>query len=85
METFFLGFILFIAVVVAMSIGFILKRKTISGSCGGISAMGMDKACDCDEPCDEKKARLAKADPEQLEADKARSKKEEDWQQNRIH
>lgn len=85
METFFLGFILFIVVVVAMSIGFILKRKTISGSCGGISAMGMDKACDCDEPCDEKKARLAKAAPEQLKADMARSKKEDDWQQNRIH
>ena len=70
MELFFLVFAIFLIVVLAMSVGFIMQKKSISGSCGGISALGMDKACDCDEPCDDKKARIAK---------------EQEWQKNRIH
>jgi hypothetical protein len=70
MGLFLLVFAIFLVVVLAMSVGFIVQRKSISGSCGGISALGMDKACDCDEPCDDKKARMAK---------------EEEWQKNRIH
>lgn len=70
MELFLLVFAIFLVVVLAMSVGFIVQKKSISGSCGGISALGMDKACDCDEPCDDKKARMAK---------------EEEWQKNRIH
>ncbi|MFC0444378.1 (Na+)-NQR maturation NqrM [Pseudidiomarina halophila] len=70
MELFLLVFAIFLMVVLAMSVGFIVQRKSISGSCGGISALGMDKACDCDEPCDKRKARMAK---------------EEEWQKNRIN
>lgn len=70
MELFLLVFAIFLIVVLAMSVGFIMQKKSISGSCGGISALGMDKACDCDEPCDDKKARMAK---------------EQEWQKNRIH
>ncbi|MEX1221880.1 hypothetical protein SAMN06297229_0793 [Pseudidiomarina planktonica] len=70
METFLLVFVVFLLVVLAMSVGYLLQRKTISGSCGGIASMGMEKACDCDEPCDDKKARMAK---------------EKSWQENRIH
>lgn len=70
MELFLLVFAIFLVVVLAMSVGFIVQRKSISGSCGGISALGMDKACDCDEPCDKRKARMAK---------------EEEWQKNRIN
>ncbi|PTB85324.1 Na(+)-translocating NADH-quinone reductase subunit E [Pseudidiomarina aestuarii] len=69
MGLFLAVFAIFLVVVLAMSVGFIVQRKTISGSCGGIGALGMEKACDCDEPCDERKARMAK---------------EEQWQQNRI-
>ncbi|ELW7381960.1 (Na+)-NQR maturation NqrM [Yersinia enterocolitica] len=43
-----------------MSLGYIVKRKTLQGSCGGISALGMEKVCDCPEPCDSRKKRLAK-------------------------
>ncbi|MDN7124668.1 (Na+)-NQR maturation NqrM [Pseudidiomarina terrestris] len=70
MGLFLLVFGIFLVVVLAMSVGFIVQRKTISGSCGGIASLGMDKACDCDEPCDDKKARMAK---------------EQEWQKNRIN
>lgn len=70
MGLFFIVFGIFLLVVLAMSVGFIVQRKSISGSCGGISSLGMDKACDCDEPCDDKKARMAK---------------EQEWKKNQIH
>lgn len=70
MQTFIMVFALFVIVVLAMAIGYIVQRKTISGSCGGIGALGMEKACDCDEPCDKRKDRM---------------KKEQAWKENQIH
>lgn len=70
MQTFIMVFTLFIIVVLAMAVGYIVQRKTISGSCGGIGALGMEKACDCDEPCDKRKDRM---------------KKEQAWKENQIH
>lgn len=40
---------------IAMAIGWILKKKTIAGSCGGLAGVGIEKECDCDKPCDEHK------------------------------
>ncbi|EGN76279.1 hypothetical protein A28LD_0011 [Idiomarina sp. A28L] len=77
METLILAFVLMLIIVAGMAIGFLIQRKTISGSCGGIGALGMEKACDCDDPCDDKKERIA--------AEEERKAKEESWQQNRIH
>jgi hypothetical protein len=48
-------FIVFLAVILAMAIGYIINRKTISGSCGGLSSVGIEKECDCPEPCDRRK------------------------------
>lgn len=70
MQTFLLVLALFLIVVSIMAVGYIFQRKTISGSCGGISSLGMEKACDCDDPCDKKKARMAK---------------EQQWKENQIH
>ncbi|AAV81883.1 (Na+)-NQR maturation NqrM [Idiomarina loihiensis] len=70
MQTFIMVFALFIIVVLAMAVGYIVQRKTISGSCGGIGALGMEKACDCDEPCDKRKDRM---------------RKEQTWKENQIH
>lgn len=75
MGVFIAVFVIMLVVVLAMSVGFIAQRKTISGSCGGISSLGMEKACDCKDPCDEKKARMA---------DEERAAKEKQWQENRI-
>ena len=47
-----LGF--FLAVVSAMAVGYIFQKKTLAGSCGGLASMGIDKACDCDDPCEKR-------------------------------
>lgn len=62
METILLTFGFFIAVIFMMSIGFIVSRKTIKGSCGGITALGMKKMCDCEEACDNLQAKVAAGD-----------------------
>ena len=43
----------------------LIEAKSITGSCGGISNLGMDKACDCPDPCDKRKAKIAKAEAKQ--------------------
>ena len=60
MLTFLATFAVFMLVVFGMSLGWIIKRKSIQGSCGGISALGMEKVCDCPEPCDARKKRMAR-------------------------
>ena len=47
-------------VFLAMAIGYIFQRKTISGSCGGLGSIGVEKECDCPEPCDNRKKRMAR-------------------------
>ena len=51
-------FVIFALVILGMSLGYLVKRKSIQGSCGGISSLGLEKVCDCPEPCDARKKRL---------------------------
>ena len=60
MMTFVLTFAVFVLVIFSMSLGWLIKRKSIQGSCGGISSLGMEKVCDCPEPCDARKKRIAR-------------------------
>lgn len=76
MSTFILAFVFFLVMVLAMAVGYVFQRKSIAGSCGGLGALGIDKACDCPEPCDRKKARM--------EREEAREKKLKEWQDNKI-
>ena len=46
MLTAVLVFALMLTVVAAMAVGVMMGRKPISGSCGGMSALGMEVACD---------------------------------------
>jgi len=46
MEVMLMTFAVLLLIVVAMSVGVLLGRKPIKGSCGGMSALGMDTACD---------------------------------------
>ncbi len=55
MQLFLITFVLMVLVVTIMAVGYIVQRKKIKGSCGGISDLGLEKACDCDEPCDKRK------------------------------
>ena len=60
MQIFLITFGVFLVVVVAMAIGYIFQKKTISGSCGGLGTIGIEKECDCPEPCDNRKKKMAK-------------------------
>jgi len=75
-STFILAFGFFLLMTLAMAIGYIFQKKSISGSCGGLGALGVEKACDCPEPCDRKKARL--------ERETARQEKLNEWKSNQI-
>lgn len=46
MMTIVLSFLFMLLVVAAMAIGVIMGRKPISGSCGGIAALGLDTECE---------------------------------------
>jgi hypothetical protein len=39
-------FVFMLLVIALMSVGVLLGKKPISGSCGGMSAIGMESACD---------------------------------------
>ena len=76
MQTFIMVFIFFLVVVASMAVGYVFQRKTISGSCGGLGAIGVEKACDCPEPCDRKKARM--------ERDEAKRQRMAQWKKDQI-
>lgn len=58
MMIFAITFGFFILVICAMAIGYMVKRRSIKGSCGGLSALGIEKVCDCDTPCERRKAMM---------------------------
>ena len=60
LTVFIATFVIFALVIFGMSLGYLVKRKSIQGSCGGISSLGLEKVCDCPEPCDARKKRLAR-------------------------
>lgn len=46
MELMLVAFVVMLILVAGMAIGVIMGREPIKGSCGGMSALGMDTACD---------------------------------------
>ena len=65
MAIFFITLAFFLLMMLALGVGYIVQRKSIAGSCGGLASMGIDKACDCDTPCEKRIAH------DQAEAKKA--------------
>jgi len=65
MSVFILTFAVVTIVVLGMAIGVMAGRKPIAGSCGGLSAVGIEKACDCDKPCPDRLARMKAAEAAQ--------------------
>ena len=62
MSTFIAAFVVLLLFFLLMSIGYLVKRTAVAGSCGGLGVLGIDKACDCDDPCDNRKAKMAAED-----------------------
>ena len=58
MKTLLLTFGIFIIVILGMAVGYIFSKRTIKGSSGGLSSLGMKKVCDCDTPCDTPQKKL---------------------------
>ena len=50
MQTLFFTLIAFVAIILLMSIGFIIKKQSLKGSCGGLSTLVLPKLDDCDKP-----------------------------------
>ena len=59
MKIFLITFGFFLLVIFGMALGYIIKRREIKGSCGGISALGMEKVCDCERPCERRRTKPA--------------------------
>lgn len=63
MNVFLVVFLIVGVVLAGMSVGVILGRKPIAGTCGGIGALGMGQACDIcggdDKKCEDENERLA--------------------------
>jgi uncharacterized protein len=57
MAMFLITFAFFFVVVVAMAVGYIFQNKTLAGSCGGLASVGIDKSCNCDNPCEKRQER----------------------------
>ncbi|GLX82417.1 (Na+)-NQR maturation NqrM [Thalassotalea eurytherma] len=51
----------FLVVIVGMAVGYIFQKKTLAGSCGGLGSVGIDKACNCDNPCEKRQERERQA------------------------
>lgn len=54
MGIFLITLCFFLIVAAAMAVGYIFQNKTLAGSCGGLSSIGIDKACNCDNPCEKR-------------------------------
>ncbi|MFB1015452.1 MAG: hypothetical protein ACI9C0_000893 [Alteromonadaceae bacterium] len=68
MAVFFITFVFFLVIVMAMAVGYIFQNKTLAGSCGGLANVGVDKSCNCDNPCEKRQERdrLAVLNEEQI-------------------
>ncbi len=64
MSTMILAFVVLLFIIVAMSVGVIMGRKPISGSCGGLANVGIEGKCSIcgDDPqkCEEEQEKQAK-------------------------
>ena len=57
MTIFLITLTLFVIVALGMGVGYIFQQKSLAGSCGGLGTLGIEKACDCDNPCEKRQER----------------------------
>ncbi len=56
--TYLLAFAAFMILILLMAIGVLMHRQSIKGSCGGLSSIGIERACDCVDVCEEHRKQL---------------------------
>lgn len=61
LTVFLITLALFLLVVLAMGVGYIFQQKSLAGSCGGLGSIGIEKACNCDNPCEKRQERERQA------------------------
>ncbi len=65
MALFIVVFVVMVLFILSMSVGVLMGRKPISGSCGGMKALGMDVACEIcggnEDKCKEENQKLENA------------------------
>ena len=66
---FLITFVFFLVVVLAMAVGYIFQQKALAGSCGGLATVGIDKSCNCDNPCEKRVAKEKAAAKKELMID----------------
>ncbi|MFD2164842.1 (Na+)-NQR maturation NqrM [Thalassotalea euphylliae] len=69
MAVFLITLGLFLLIALGMAVGYIFQQKSLAGSCGGLSTIGIDKECDCDNPCEARQERERKAELEKNRID----------------
>jgi len=69
MTIFLLTLAFFLVIAVAMAVGYIFQQKSLAGSCGGLASVGIEKACNCDNPCEKRLERERKAAQENSRID----------------
>jgi len=57
MMIFMITLVFFILVSAGMAVGYIFQQKSLAGSCGGLATVGIDKSCNCDNPCEKRQER----------------------------
>lgn len=67
MKIFLATFTVLALAVIGMAVGVILSNRKLKGSCGGLSAVGIDKTCGCENPCERRLKRIAEAEQQASE------------------
>ncbi|GAA6206249.1 MULTISPECIES: (Na+)-NQR maturation NqrM [Thalassotalea] len=57
MMIFLVTLVFFLIIAAGMAVGYIFQQKTLAGSCGGLGSVGIEKACNCDSPCEKRQER----------------------------
>lgn len=62
MQIFLITFFILALAFFGMSLGVLLNKRELKGSCGGLSNIpGLESDCSCSSPCEKRKAKMAAA------------------------
>ncbi len=68
-SVFIIVFVVMMVAVLIMAVGVMFGRAPIKGSCGGLGAVGVEKACGCVDMCKNEVNEQDRIAPDSLESD----------------